>query len=90
VTTDEISKAIDAGKFVIGYKESMKALNTGKASRIIYANNIAQTTKKEIIAHAEAAKVPTEMFNGSNTELGVKCKRAHGVLVVALTKHESK
>ena len=68
----------------------MKALKTGKALKIIYAKNIPENMKKEVIRNSEIAKVHTEMFNGSNIELGVTCKRAHGVLVIALTKHESK
>lgn len=86
MTTDEISKAIESGKFVIGLKKSMKLLRAGKAARIVYASNIPEKLKKELTHYSEIAKVHTEMFNGSNLELGVKCKRAHGVLMIALMK----
>lgn len=90
VLSKEISRAIDDRKFVIGLKESMRALKTGNAKMIVYAKNIPEKLKKEIVHYSGIAKVHAEMFDGSSTGLGVVCKRAHGVLVSAITKHESK
>jgi len=82
----DFAKSIETGHFVIGLKQSMKALRTHKAVKIIYAKNIPQGLEKEIKNNSEIAKVPVEMFNGSNIDLGVACKRAHIVLVMAITK----
>lgn len=82
----DVLKAIENGNFVYGFKSSMKALNKGKAVKIVLANNIPEQLKEEITKRAQIAKVPVEMFAGSNMELGAKCKRAHSVLVMAVTK----
>jgi ribosomal protein L30E len=82
----ELLKAVEAGKIIIGTKSAMKALNSGKAARIIYANDIPEKLKAELMRNSEIAKVPAEMFPGSNMELGVRCKRAHSVLVLAIIK----
>jgi len=82
----DLAKSIEAGHFVIGLKQSMKALRARKAVKIVYAKNIPQELEKEIKNNSEIAKVPVEMFNGSNIDLGVTCKRAHSVLVMAITK----
>ena len=83
---DELTKAVEAGKVVLGLTQTLKFLRSGKAAKVVYANNIPDKLKKDVLYYSGLAKVSTERFSGSNLELGVKCKRAHSVLVMAIIK----
>jgi ribosomal protein L30E len=83
-STKELSAAVESGSIVYGLNATLRALRRGDVAKIIYANNVPEKLRKDILYYSEVAGAPAEMFEGSNTELGVRCKRAHSVLVLAI------
>jgi len=62
-----------AGKFFLGYKETLKSLRNSKAKLIIIANNCPPLRKSEIEYHAMLSKTNVHHFTGNNVELGTAC-----------------
>ncbi len=82
----EFKKAIGTKNLIFGSKSVVKALKLGKIGKVIFASNAPESLKKDLEYYAKLSNTELNEFKGSNKELGVKCKRAHSVLVVALLK----
>ncbi|XP_012664977.1 60S ribosomal protein L30 [Otolemur garnettii] len=62
-----------SGKYVLGYKQTLKMIRQGKAKLVILANNCPALRKSEIEYYAMLAKTGVHHYSGNNIELGTAC-----------------
>lgn len=62
-----------AGKYFLGYKQTMKSLRKSEAKLVIIADNCPPLRKSEIEYMAMLSKVNVHRFSGNNVELGTAC-----------------
>merc|ERR1712037_44512 len=80
-----LALVIKAGKYNLGYMETIKQLRGGKAKLIILANNTPQLRRSEIEYYAMLAKTGVHHYNGSNIELGTACGKYFRVGCLTVT-----
>lgn len=83
---DELEKSIKDKKLKIGTKATLRAIRQGNAAKIIYANNIPQKLKEDLVYYSKSAEVPAVEFPGNSKDLGVRCKRTHNTLAAVILK----
>merc|ERR1711918_58206 len=67
-----LALVMKSGKYVLGYKQTLKSLRQGKAKLVIIANNTPPLRKSEIEYYAMLAKTGVH-YSGNNNELGTAC-----------------
>lgn len=82
----EVRKAVGTKKFVIGEERAVKALKSGKAAKVFFTQNCADSAKESIRRYAAEAGVPAEELPVQNDELGTICKKMFSISVVSLLK----
>merc|ERR1712112_794361 len=80
-----LALVMKSGKYVLGYKQTLKTLRSGKAKLIIVASNIPPLRKSEIEYYAMLAKTGVHHYNGDNIELGTACGKYFRVCVLSIT-----
>ncbi|CAD6184822.1 unnamed protein product [Caenorhabditis auriculariae] len=66
-----LSMVMKTGKYVLGYKQTLKSLLNGKAKLVLLANNTPPLRKSEIEYYAMLAKTGVHHYNGNNIELDI-------------------
>jgi large subunit ribosomal protein L30e len=74
-----------SGKYVLGYKQTLKTLRNGKAKLVIISSNTPTLRKSEIEYYAMLAKVGVHEYLGNNIELGTACGRLFRVSMLSVT-----
>ncbi|UQC85243.1 ribosomal protein L7Ae/L30e/S12e/Gadd45 family protein [Colletotrichum lupini] len=70
----KLALVVKSGRIVLGYKETLKTLRTGKAKLVLIAGNTPPLRKSELEYYAMLSKVPVHHFGGTN----VSCSRTEG------------
>ncbi|XP_005329168.3 large ribosomal subunit protein eL30 [Ictidomys tridecemlineatus] len=73
-----------SGKYVLGYKQTLKMIRQGKAKLIILANNCPALRKSEIEYYAMLAKAGVHHYSGNNMELGTACGKYYRVCTLSI------
>jgi len=60
-----------SGKYVLGYKSTLKALRSGKAKLVIIAGNTPPLRKSELEYYAMLAKCNVHHFAGTNVSTSI-------------------
>ncbi len=81
---NEIKKAIEEGKLVIGTRKVMKKLKLKKLKLIIMASNCPENIKKDIEYYAKLSGTKIEIFDGTGKDLGIFCGKPFPAAVVAI------
>ncbi|XKL62182.1 hypothetical protein PGB90_002015 [Kerria lacca] len=74
-----------SGKYVLGFKQTLKTLRQGKAKLVIIANNTPPLRKSEIEYYAMLAKTGVHHYSGNNIELGTACGKYFRVSTLSVT-----
>merc|ERR1712179_512045 len=80
-----LALVMKSGKFVLGYKQTLKTLRQGKAKLVIIANNTPPLRKSEIEYYAMLAETGVHHYNGNNIELGTACGKYFRVTTLSIT-----
>nr|CAD7574480.1 unnamed protein product [Timema californicum] len=80
-----LALVMKSGKFVLGYKQTLKTLRQGKAKLVIIANNTPPLRKSEIEYYAMLAKTGVHHYSGNNIELGTACGKYFRVCTLSIT-----
>lgn len=80
----KLSLVMKSGKYVLGYKSTLKALRSGDAKLIILSNNCPTVRKAEIEYYAVLAKAKVVFYHGNNISLGTACGRYHRCSTLAI------
>uniref|UniRef100_A0A8C6QL46 Large ribosomal subunit protein eL30 n=1 Tax=Nannospalax galili TaxID=1026970 RepID=A0A8C6QL46_NANGA len=75
-----------SGKYMLGYKQTLKMIRQGKAKLVILTNNCPALRKSEVEYYAMLAKTGVHHCNGNNTELGAACRKYYRVCTLAVIK----
>ena len=80
-----LALVMKSGKYVLGYKQTLKTLRNGKSKLVIIANNTPPLRKSEIEYYAMLAKTGVHHYAGNNTELGTSCGKYFRVCTLSIT-----
>ena len=80
-----LSMVMKTGKYVLGYKQTLKVLRSGKAKLVILASNTPPLRKSEIEYYAMLSKTGVHHYNGSNIDLGTACGKLFRVCTLSVT-----
>lgn len=83
VLPDEI-KNIKSENIVFGKNNVIKSIKLGKVKSVIISSDAPKSIKEELKKQSEISEIDIQEFEGSNKELGMFCKRPHGILIIAL------
>ncbi|XP_025237272.1 60S ribosomal protein L30-like [Theropithecus gelada] len=76
---------MESGKYMLGYKQTLKVIRQGTAKLVILANNCPALKKSEIEYYAMLAKIGVHHYSGNNIELGTAYGKYYRVCTLALT-----
>merc|ERR1712080_495708 len=80
-----LALVMKSGKYVLGYKQTLKTLRNGKSKLVIIANNTPPLRKSEIEYYAMLAKTGAHHYTGNNIELGTACGKYFRVCTLSIT-----
>lgn len=80
----KLSLVIKSGKYVLGYKSTLKSLRSGEAKLIILSNNCPTVRKAEIEYYAAISRAKVVFYHGNNIALGTACGRFHRCSTLAI------
>lgn len=78
----EIRKLLGTDKIIIGTDRTMKALRSGKLSKVLIASNTTDAARTQISDLATLKKVEIVNLDEDNEELGVLCKKPFRIAVL--------
>nr|XP_025850776.1 60S ribosomal protein L30-like [Vulpes vulpes] len=73
-----------SGKYVLGYKQTLKMMRHGKAKLAILANNCPALRKSEMEYYTVLTKTGVHHYSGNNIELGIACGKYYRVCTLAI------
>ncbi|XP_036621964.1 60S ribosomal protein L30-like [Trichosurus vulpecula] len=73
-----------SGKYMLGYKHTLKMIREGKAKLVVLGNNCPALRKSEIEYYATLAKTGIHRYGGNNIELGTACGKYYRVCTLAI------
>ena len=80
----KLSLVMKSGKYVLGYKSTLRALRSGDAKLVILSNNCPTIRKGELEYYAAIAKAKVVFYAGNNIALGTACGRYHRCSTLAI------
>lgn len=80
----KLSLVMKSGKFVLGYKSTLRALRSGDAKLVILSNNCPTIRKGELEYYAAIAKAKVVFYAGNNIALGTACGKYHRCSTLAI------
>eukprot|EP00072_Mus_musculus_P047137 XP_006522868.1 PREDICTED: 60S ribosomal protein L30-like [Mus musculus] len=75
---------MNSGKYVLGYKQTLKMIRQGKAKLVILANSCPALRKSEIEYYVMLAKTGIHLYSGKNIELGTANGKHYRVWTLAI------
>ncbi|XP_044091124.1 60S ribosomal protein L30-like [Neovison vison] len=73
-----------SGKYVLGYKQTLKMIIHGKVKLVILAKNCLTLRKSEVEYYAMLAKTGVHHYSGNSIELGTACGKYYRVCMLAI------
>merc|ERR1712173_202238 len=83
--SSRLALVMKSGKYVLGYKQTLKTLRNGKSKLVIIANNAPPLRKSEIEYYAMLAKTGVHHYAGDNNVLGTACGKYFRVCTLSIT-----
>ncbi len=80
----ELQVALNTGKVMLGYKESLKAIIDGSAKLVILASNAPSEVASTVQHYAKIANIPVFVFQGSSWDLGAAIRKPFKVSTIAI------
>merc|ERR1712117_942633 len=80
-----LNLVMKSGKFVLGYRETLKKLRSSKGKLIILASNTPALRRSEIEYYAMLSKCGVHHYSGNNIELGTACGKYFRVGCLCIT-----
>ncbi len=77
-------KKLKSEKIIFGQNNVLKALKLGKVKSVVFTLDTPKNIKKEIETQAELSNSEVNEISVKNKELGMICRRPHGILMIAL------
>ncbi|XP_043829313.1 60S ribosomal protein L30-like [Dromiciops gliroides] len=77
--SSRLQLVMKSGKYVLGYKETLKMIRQGKTKLVILANTCPALRKSEIEYYTMLAKTGVHRSSGNNIEVGTACGKYYRV-----------
>jgi len=81
---NKLGLVIKSGKYVLGYRSTLRSLRSGEAKLIILSNNCPTIRKAEIEYYAVLSKARVVFYPGNNISLGTACGKYHRCSTMAI------
>lgn len=81
---DELKSALEKKKVVIGARETMKLLKTGKLELIIISTNCPEETKKDLEHYKKSTELDIQEFGDTSKQLGIFCGKPFQISVIGV------
>ncbi|MCQ8898483.1 MAG: 50S ribosomal protein L30e [Hadesarchaea archaeon] len=81
---EEIRKAVESGKVVLGTDRSLKLLRAGKVKMVLLASNCPEEVRREVEHLSRLFGVPLLRYSGSSWELGEAAGKPFAVNVFSV------
>lgn len=81
---NELRVVLRTGKVVIGSKQTIKLIKTGKAKLVVIASNTPPQIKKDVKYYAKLSGIHVYEYEGTNMELGAICGKPFSVAALAI------
>ncbi|MBW03409.1 60S ribosomal protein L30, partial [Eschrichtius robustus] len=75
---------VKSGKYLLGYKQTLKMIRQGRAKLVILANNCPALRKSDIECYAMLAKTGVHHYSGNNIELDTACGKYYRVCTLSI------
>ena len=79
-----IGSALKSGRMFFGSKQTIRASESRRTVALIVASNCPTKTLTEIKNRATLLKIPVFMYPGSNSDLGVTCRKRFAISALAI------
>lgn len=83
---DDIKKAMEAEKAIIGSKKVTRSVKNGSVKRVIYAENTPKLWVESLKLYSGLSETAIEMFKGNSIELGRLCGKPFGITMLGIAK----
>lgn len=83
---DDIKKAIESKKTVVGTERVLKGLKNGEISTVYVTVNTPEDVKEDITHYAELSSAKVVKLKHPNDELGALCKKPFSISVLGISK----
>ncbi len=80
----ELQVALNTGKVMLGYKESLKAIVDGSAKLVILSSNAPAEVVSTVQYYAKMSNVPIYVFQGSSWDLGAAVRKPFKISTIAI------
>merc|ERR1712154_653908 len=80
----KLKLVMKSGKAILGYKQGLKSLRSGKSKMVLIASNCPPLRKSEIEYLAMLAKTQVHHYSGDNTALGTACGKFYNCSVLSV------
>uniref|UniRef100_A0A8C0W3F8 Large ribosomal subunit protein eL30 n=1 Tax=Castor canadensis TaxID=51338 RepID=A0A8C0W3F8_CASCN len=77
-----------SGKYVLGYKQTLKMIRQGQVKLVILVNNCWPLRKSEIDYYAMLPKTGVHHYSGNNIELDTACGKYYSICTLAIIDPE--
>eukprot|EP00612_Vaucheria_litorea_P003138 CAMPEP_0171463422 /NCGR_PEP_ID=MMETSP0945-20130129/7101_1 /TAXON_ID=109269 /ORGANISM="Vaucheria litorea, Strain CCMP2940" /LENGTH=109 /DNA_ID=CAMNT_0011990215 /DNA_START=8 /DNA_END=337 /DNA_ORIENTATION=- len=74
-----------SGKAVLGYRQTLKTIRSGKARLVLISKNCPALRKSEIEYYCMLSKTHLHHYDGTNTDLGTACGKLFRCSTMAVT-----
>eukprot|EP00298_Acanthocystis_sp_HF-20_P002170 c12610_g1_i2.p1 GENE.c12610_g1_i2~~c12610_g1_i2.p1 ORF type:complete len:112 (+),score=19.83 c12610_g1_i2:37-372(+) len=81
----KLALVFKSGKAVLGYRQTLKTIRTGRARVVIISKNCPALRKSEIEYYCMLSKTYLHHYEGSNTDLGTACGKIFRVGCLSIT-----
>lgn len=82
----EFEKALESKTVKFGLKQTTDLIKSKNAELVIFASNTPEDVVQNLEKISELSNTQIKRYTGTNAELGIKLKRAHSVMVAAISK----
>ena len=76
--------AVDSGKVMLGFKNTLKIALNGEAKLVIVAGNCPQEKARDLKHYSKQANIPLLEFKGTSLELGAVCGKPFPVSALSV------
>lgn len=80
----ELKTALRTGKVVLGAKQTIKLLKTGKAKAAIVSAGAPPIVRRDVLYYAKLSNIPVYVYPGTSKELGTLCAKPFVVSALAV------
>ena len=84
MTLKDIKKSLDDGKCIMGAKEAIKNIKTGKVSKVFVSKDCPKEMLDDLTNYSNISKIELVVLDKTKEDLGVLCKKPFSISVLSI------